>query len=108
METEIDDKMPSNSSQIVSTIPYAPAFAAALLLAACGTPETNAWGLPREDVQEIARLIRAKTSEPILSYQRDANDSNSVLVLMRGHNPEAFHAQRVRGRWVVDETALIL
>jgi hypothetical protein len=26
---------------------------------ACGTPEQNAWGLPREDVREIARLVRA-------------------------------------------------
>lgn len=89
-------------------IPCAASIAAAILLVACGTPETNAWGLPRADVQEIARLIHAKTSEPILSYQRDANDGNSVLVLMRGHDPEAYHAQRVRGRWVVYETALIL
>jgi hypothetical protein len=92
----------------MSVIACAPSIAAAILLAACGTPETNAWGLPREDVQEIARLIHAKTSEPVLSYQRDANDSNSVVVLMRGHDPEAYHAQRIRGRWVVYETALIL
>jgi hypothetical protein len=92
----------------VSTIAYAPSIAAALLLAACGTPEMNAWGLPREDVREIARLIHAKTSEPILSYQSDPNDSNSVLVLMRGHDPEAYHAQRIRGRWVVHEAPLIL
>jgi hypothetical protein len=92
----------------VNPIGYAPSIAAAILLVACGTPESNAWGIPREDTREIARLIRAKTSEPILSYQRDANDNNSILVLMRGHDPEAFHAQRVRGRWVVYETALIL
>jgi hypothetical protein len=65
--------------------------------------------LKRESLtQEIARLIHARTSEPILSYQRDANDSNSILVLMRGHDPEAYHAQGVRGRWVVYETALMV
>ena len=68
----------------------------------------NAWGLPREDVGEIARLIHAKTSEPILSFQSDPNDSNSVFVLMRGHNPEAYRARRIRGRWEVHETAMIL
>jgi hypothetical protein len=92
----------------VNTIVHASIIAAALLLAACGTPEMNAWGLPREDLREIARLVRAKTSEPILSYQRDPNDSNSIIVLMRGHDPEAYRAQRIRGRWVVHEAPIIL
>jgi len=80
----------------------------ALLLPACGTPESNAWGLPRKDVREIARLVRAQTSTPILSYQRDTTDNTSILVFTRGHEyPDVYRAQRIAGRWRVHKTVII-
>jgi hypothetical protein len=43
----------------VSGATYSASMAVAILLSACGTPESNAWGLPRDDVREIGRLVRA-------------------------------------------------
>jgi hypothetical protein len=48
--------------------------AVALVLTSCRTPESNAWGLPREDVRETGRLVRAQTSTPITGYTRDQQD----------------------------------
>ena len=66
-------------------------IAAAMLLMACGTPESNAWGLPRSDVREIGRLVHAQTSSPILSYQRDSIDDTAILVFTPGREyPETY------------------
>lgn len=56
----------------------APLVAAATLLIACGTPEQNAWDLPREDVREIGRIVRAQTSSPIVSYTHDNGDPTTI------------------------------
>ena len=80
----------------------------ALLFSGCGTPEGNAWGLPREDLREIARLVRAQTSSPILSYQRDTTDKSSILVFTRGAEyPDVYRAQRIADRWAIHEIVII-
>jgi hypothetical protein len=93
----------------VSTGTYTLSIVAlALLVTACGTPERNAWGLPREDVREIARLVRDHTSSPILSYQRDTTDNTSILVFTRGDEyPDVYKAQRIAGRWTIHEAVII-
>jgi hypothetical protein len=93
----------------VSTSIYALSIVAlTLLMTGCGTPEASAWGLPREDVREIARLVRAQTSSPILSYQRDTTDNSSILIFTRGDEyPDVYKAQRIAGRWTVHEAVII-
>ena len=78
-------------------------------LTSCLTPEKAAWGIPREDIEAIAPIVRAQTSAPILSYERDATDSTAIIVLVRGKDhTEAYRAKRVGGRWKVYYEPLIL
>jgi hypothetical protein len=84
--------------------------AAATLLAACGTPEQNAWGLPRDDVREIGRLVPAQTSAPIAGYDRDKQDPSVINVWVT--EPDGYsglwQAHRVGGHWKVEHRAIVL
>jgi hypothetical protein len=88
-------------------------FAAVVLtahfLASCVTPEKAAWGIPPEDIQAISPLVRAQTSAPILSYERDATDRTAIIVSVRGkEHTEAYRAKRVGGQWRVYYEPMIL
>ena len=90
-------------------LPFTTAVLAAHFLTSCLTPENAAWGIPREDIQAIRPLVRAQTSAPILSYQRDAPDRTAIIVLVRGkEHTEAYRAKRVGGRWKVYYEPMIL
>ena len=77
--------------------------AAALVLTSCGTPESSAWGLPRDDIREIGRLVRAQTSTPITGYTRDEQDPRviDIWVTEADGGPGLWQAHRVGGRWKV-------
>jgi hypothetical protein len=99
----------SCSRQIVRTVAFITTVLTAQLLTSCLTPEKTAWGIPREDIEAIRPLIRAQTSAPILSYQRDATDCTAILVLVRGkEHTETYRAKRVGGRWNVYYEPVIL
>src|SRR5260370_29242116 len=70
------------------------------VLVACGTPESNArfGGVPPQDAVEIGRLIRAQTSERILSYSRDSGGGVGVRTTDTTH---VYLAERVRGKWQI-------
>jgi len=70
------------------------------VLAACGTPESNAGfgGVPRQDAAEIGRLIRAQTSERILSYSWNSVGGVEVRTTETTH---VYMARRVRGKWQI-------
>jgi len=90
-------------------LPFTTAVLTAPFLTSCLTPENAAWGIPREDIQAIRPLVRAQTSAPMLSYQRDAADSTAIIVLVRGkEHTDAYRAKRVGGRWKVYYEPMIL
>jgi hypothetical protein len=87
-----------------------PSIAIAVLLPACGTPESNAWGLPRDDVREIGRLVRAQTSAPITAYSRDQHEPGVIDILVTEPDgyPGLWQAHRVGGHWKVEHRVIVL
>ena len=85
-------------------------IAAALVLTACGTPESNAWGLPRDDVRQIGRLVRAQTSAPITGYTRDERHPGviDIWVTEADGYPGLWQAHRVGDRWKVQHRVIVL
>jgi hypothetical protein len=85
-------------------------MAVAILLPACGTPESNAWGLPRDDVREIGRLVRAQTSTPITGYSRDQREPGVIDVWVREADgyPGLWQAHRVGNHWKVEHRVIVL
>ena len=86
-------------------------IASALLLMGCGTPETNArlGGVRSDEASEIARLVRAQTSKPILSYERDRDDG-SIHIWTRGDDPvypERYTARRVGNHWKIEHDVMM-
>jgi hypothetical protein len=93
----------------VRTVAFITTILTAHFLTNCVTPERAAWGIPRQDIEAIRPLVRAQTSAPILSYQRDSTDSTAILVLVRGkEHTETYRAKRVGGRWKVYYEPVIL
>jgi hypothetical protein len=70
------------------------------ILVACGTPESNArfGGVSPKDAAEIGRLIRAQTSDRILSYSWNSVGSVGVRTTDTTH---VYLAERVRGKWQI-------
>ena len=81
-----------------------------MLLTACGTPESNAWGLPRNDVREIGRLIRAQTSAPITAYSRDKHEPAVIDIWVTEEDgyPGLLQAHRVGDHWKVEHRVIVL
>jgi hypothetical protein len=84
--------------------------AATLVSTSCGTPESNAWGLPRDDVREIGRLIRAQTSAPITGYTRDQKDPRVIDIWVTEDDgyPGLWQAHRVGNHWKVEHRVIVL
>jgi hypothetical protein len=70
------------------------------VLVACGTPEGNArfGSVPPQDAVEIGRLIRAQTSDRILSYSWNSLGGVEVRTTDTTH---VYMARRVRGKWQI-------
>ena len=81
-----------------------------MLLTACGTPESNAWGLPRNDVREIGRLIRAQTSAAITAYPRDKQEPAVIDVWVTEDDgyPGLWQAHRVGDHWKIEHRVIVL
>jgi 16S rRNA U516 pseudouridylate synthase RsuA-like enzyme len=71
---------------------------AALLVAACGTVEENAWtsGVDPKDATEISQAIRASTPVKIIyGYSPDKETGGLIVFTDDG----TYSAQRVKGKW---------
>jgi hypothetical protein len=86
------------------------ALLSALLFSSCGTPEQNAWlgGVSQSDVVAISRAIHAKTSQQILSYQRQLDGKIFVEVRSRDSYPDIYVATRIDGKWEVANNVIVL
>jgi hypothetical protein len=81
-----------------------------VLTTSCGTPEHNAWltGIPESDVMEISRLVRARTSEQILSYQRMPDGDVQVEVRSHDQYPNIYVVERVKGKWQISTNKVVV
>jgi hypothetical protein len=82
------------------------AVAFAAFAVGCGTPETNAWftGVPKQEANEIGRMIRAHTSARILSYSRKRDGTIDVLT-----DDEHVHTvRRVHGKWKIEHSGPLI
>jgi hypothetical protein len=93
----------------VSVAGYLGFAVSAALLTSCGTPEQNAWGIPRDDVREIGRLVRAQTSDRIGGYDHDKNDPSVINVWVDAPVPRPilYQAHRVRGQWKIEPRVIV-
>ena len=95
----------------MSVARYSACVISAGFIAACGTPESNAWlgGIPRQEALEAASAVRQQTSAQILSFERDRDDHTVIDVWVRGHDqfPELYKAKRVGKHLKVDHRILV-
>jgi hypothetical protein len=80
------------------------------MLSSCGTPEQNArlTGLSHADAAAIGRAIHAKTSQQILSYERQPNGSVFVEVRSRTSEPDVYVATKSDGKWLANNNLMLV
>jgi hypothetical protein len=79
----------------------------AIILAACGTAEQNAWtfGIARDDAMEISRLIHAQDPSCKI-YRFIPHPERGEIDIYTDCKP--FIAHKVRGRWELKKGEIIV
>ena len=79
------------------------AVVGAVLVASCGTPESNARGITAAEATAIGRLVHDQTSSRIVSYTMERDG----MVHVWTSDGKLYTARKIRGRWDVGETVYI-
>lgn len=89
----------------MTAVRYSACIIGAMLISACGTPESTAslGGVSPQQAGEIGRLVRAQTSAKIISYTRDIDGAIDVQT----SDDYVYVARLVAGKWQIERMGLI-
>jgi hypothetical protein len=75
----------------------------AALLASCASAPYRIGGVTEEQVRAITPIIRAQTSERIISFQLSSDGIVSAHTLYPGRDDSGsvFQLRRIRGKWKI-------
>ncbi len=80
------------------------AIIGSVVLTSCATTVARLHGISATDIAEISRVIHAKTSAAILSYEQLASDY--IYVDVRG--PNGYLVEHVKGKWQINDKKVIV